>query len=318
MTIIVADPAAHEAVLDQTYPQWGEGLTRHAYGAWNRAQMNTPWGRAHLERVTLVDEGRILSSAKRYQFEAVIGGVAGRVLGLGAVFTPPDVRGQGHAGRLIREMLGDAERNGASCALLFSEIGAAYYERLGFIAVPRSLVSVLMKEKPGAPATYIRAGEPDDLPFISEITMTYAQGAGFALQRSADLIGFSIARKRLLSGLGPPGLRQTEFFVAEEGHRPAAYVVITRGPSGAILEECGDRDPAGARVGSMLQVLHAREPSMRQSPMRAWLPASFRPPQMVILDEAPAAEIMMVRQLKAAVSGGLPPGPVVYWQSDVF
>ena len=66
MTVTVADPAVHEQILDLTYPLWGEGLTRQAYGSWNRGQMSTPWGRTHLERVALVDAGQVLSSAKRY------------------------------------------------------------------------------------------------------------------------------------------------------------------------------------------------------------------------------------------------------------
>ena len=318
MTVAVAHPVLQEQILDETYPLWGEGLTRQAYGAWNRGQMGTSWGRAHLTRVALTDNGRLLSSAKRYEFDAVIAGARERVIGVAAVFTAPELRGQGHARVLIEEMLAHAARDGAGWALLFSEIGAAYYERLGFEVMPRTLVSVLAAEKPGAPATYIRAGETDDLPFIAELSATYAQNAGVALDRTADLIGFGITRKRLLAGLGPAGLRQVEFYVAEEGHRPAAYVVISRGPSGVVLEECGDRDPAGARVGSMLQVLQAREPSIRQQSMRAWLPASFRPPQLLVVDEGPSPEIMMMRRLGAPPPTANPRGAVTYWQTDVF
>lgn len=319
MTVMVADPAVHEQILDLTYPLWGEGLTRRAYGAWNRGQMGTPWGRTHLERVALVDNGHVLSSAKRYHFDALVSGVRERVVGVGAVFTPPGSRGQGHARVLIDEMLSQAARAGAGWALLFSEIGDAYYKGLGFLPLPRSMVTLTVREKPGAPATFVRAGEPADLPFIAELSAVYAHGAGFALDRSADLIGFGIARRRLLAGLGPAGLRHVEFFVAEEGGRPAAYVVISRGPSGVVLEECGDRDPTGARVGAILQVLQAREPSLLREPIRAWLPAGLRPPQVLGVDESPAAEIMMMRRLGApAPATAVPPPPVTYWQTDVF
>ena len=317
MTVAVADPVLHEQILDMTYPLWGEGLTRHAYGAWNRGQMNTPWGRGHLARVALTDDGRLLASAKRYEFDAVIQGARRRVVGVGAVFTPPALRGNGHARVLIEEMLSQAARDGAEWALLFSEIGARYYESLQVVPLPRSIATVVTVEKPGAPATYIRAGETADLPFIAELSAPYGTGASMALARTADLIGFGISRKRLLAGLGPAGLRHTEFFVAEEGHRPAAYVVISRGPSGVVLEECGDRDPTGARVGSMLQVINAREPSIRQQPMRTWLPPSLRPPQLVVIGEAPAPEIMMMRSLAANTPSTID-GTVTYWQTDVF
>jgi GNAT superfamily N-acetyltransferase len=319
MTVTVADPAIHEQILDVTYPQWGEGLTRQAYGAWNRGQMSTPWGRAHLERVALVEAGQLLSSAKRYFFDALISGVPQRVVGLGAVFTPPAHRGQGHARVLIEELVSEAQRAGAGWALLFSEIGEAYYRGIGFEPLPRSMVTLMVRQKPGAPATFVRAGEAADLPFIAELSAAYARGAGVALDRTADLIGFGIARRRLLAGLGPIGLRHVEFFVAEEGGRPAAYVVMSRGPSGVVLEECGDRDPSGARVGAVLQVLQARDPSILQEPIRAWLPDGFRPPQVLVVDESPAPEIMMMRRLGASAPGPAPPPlPVTYWQADVF
>jgi GNAT superfamily N-acetyltransferase len=317
MTVTAADPALHEQILDLTYPLWGEGLTRQAYGAWNRGQMSTAWGRTHLERVALVDAGRLLSSAKRYYFDALVSGVRQRVLGVGAVFTPPERRGQGHARVLIDEMLSQAAPAGTGWALLFSEIGAAYYEQMGFAPLPRSISTLMVREKPGAPATFVRAGETADLPFIAELSAGYAQGAGVALDRTADLIGFGIARKRLLAGLGPEGMRHLEFFVTEEGGRPAAYVVISRGPAGVVLQECGDRDPTGARVGAMLQVLQAREPSLQREPIRAWLPSDFRPPQVLVVDESPAAEVMMMRRLEPASAAEIPL-PVTYWQTDVF
>jgi predicted N-acetyltransferase YhbS len=319
MTVTVADPAVHEQILDLTYPLWGEGLTRQAYGAWNRSQMSTPWGRTHLERVALSDAGQVLSSAKRYYFDAVISGARERVVGVGAVFTPPTSRGQGHARVLIEEMLSQAARAGAGWALLFSEIGDAYYRGMGFVPLPRAMVTLMVQAKAGAPATFVRGGEAADLPFIAELSAAYAHGAGVALDRTADLIGFGIARRRLLAGLGPAGLRHLEFFVAEEGGRPAAYVVISHGPSGVVLEECGDKDPTGARVGAMLQVLQAREPSVLQEPIRAWLPSGLRPPQVLVVDESPAAEIMMMRRLGASASATpVPPLPVTYWQTDVF
>jgi GNAT superfamily N-acetyltransferase len=319
MTVAVADPAVHEQILDLTYPLWGEGLTRQAYGAWNRGQMSTPWGRTHLERVALLDAGQVLSSAKRYHFDAVVSGARERVVGVGAVFTPPGSRGQGHARLLIEELLSQAAHAGAGWALLFSEIGDVYYKGIGFVPLPRSMVTLMVREKPGAPATFVRAGEAADLPFIAELSAAYAHGAGVALDRTADLIGFGITRRRLLAGLGPAGFRNVEFFVAEEGGRPAAYVVISRGPSGVVLEECGDRDPTGARVGAILQVLQAREPSILQEPIRAWLPAGLRPPQVLVVDESPAAEIMMMRRLGAAAAATtVPPSPVTYWQTDVF
>ena len=306
-----------EAILDDTYPIWGEGLSRQGYGAWNRGQMATDWGRDHLERVALMDGDRVLASAKRYRFDAQIHTQPARIVGIGAVFTPPALRGRGAARQLVEEMLASAAADGCSHALLFSEIGPAYYEALGFTTVPRRRYEFTAIQKAGAPATFVRSGEQADLEAIAELSAARAAGAGFALGRSPALIQFALARKRLLAGLGPPGLRQLEFFVAEEGYRAAAYVVLTRGPEGITLQECGDRDPSGARVGAILQVLAAREPASEMV-VHGWMPADFRPPQVRIHADTDASEVMMLRPLTPVSSSSQDVSPVVYWQADVF
>jgi GNAT superfamily N-acetyltransferase len=321
--LIEADETLRDTIQDGTYPIWNEGLTRQAYGAWNRGQMRTPWGRRHLQRVALVEAGRLLASAKRYLFDATLDGSRVSVLGIGAVFTPPELRGRGHARALIDLMIDDARGRGCHIALLFSEIGPSYYESLGFRSITRTLARIDVprggaRRRPGAPATFVRSGSAADLRAIADLSARYASGASFALVRSAELIEFGFARRSLLAGLGPAGLRQTEFFVAEEGHQAVAYVFITRGPSGSVLEECGDRDPAGARIGAILQVLAERTPSEAVASLTGWLPAALSPPQLAIERGLPAPEIMMVRPIVPDMpieDGG---APVVYWQTDLF
>jgi GNAT superfamily N-acetyltransferase len=315
MQLVTAVEATREHIMSGTYPIWGEGLSREAYSRWNRGQMATDWGREHLRRVALVDESGVLASAKRYDFRARVDGLVTDILGVGAVFTPPELRGRGHARDLIDAMIADAADRGCSMALLFSEIGASYYEPLGFRAVPRRQLTIEVAPFTGSPATLVRSGEREDLPIIAEISARYAAGAAFALERTPDLIGYSLARKRLLAGLGPDGLREVEFFVAEEAFRAAAYVVITRGPRGRTLEECGDRDPTGARVGAMLQVLSARTPAEPPLRLIGWLPDSLRPPQLRVVADDPAPEIMMWRP----IAGPAPDrGEVVFWPIDTF
>jgi hypothetical protein len=177
---------------------------------------------------------------------------------------------------------------------------------------------VLPGRRAGAPATLVRSGEASDFELIAEIAARYREGAAFALHRTAELIAFGVARRRLLAGLGPPGLRDVEFFVAEEGSRAVAYVVLTRGPSGLVLEDCGDRDPTGARVGAVLQVLAARHPADPQMRLRGWLPQSSRPPQIRVSQESGAGDIMMVRGFDEASPAVHASGEIVYCNLDVF
>ena len=112
MPLVTADVPTREHIMDGTYPIWGEGLSREAYSRWNQGQMETAWGRGHLRRVALVEEGRVLASAKRYDFEGRLLGQPVGVLGIGAVFTPPEQRGRGHAASLIDAMTAEAEARG--------------------------------------------------------------------------------------------------------------------------------------------------------------------------------------------------------------
>ena len=319
MKIVVAEGQLLERILDFTYPIWNEGLTRQAYGQWNAAQLKTVWGRDHLQRFALQDDdGSLLATAKRYRYRVRIDAHEGWMSGIGAVFTPADRRGRGYARTLIEQLIERDRADGALCVGLFSEIGPAYYERLGFKAIPFDEVTVHIKLKGGAPAMLVRAGEERDLAAIAAIHEVRAAAARFALRKDRSLVGYALAKKRLLAGLGPPGLRQVEFFVAEEGASAVAYVILSENANGWTLEEAGDRDPAGARVGGMLQVLLAREPSHRMPLIRAWWPRPLAvPPQLELTDRIESRDLFMVRPL-ADIALPSSADDVFYWRSDSF
>jgi len=319
MRLVPAEGPLLEEILDATYPVWNDGLSRAAYGQWNAAQLRTRWGRNHLVRVALVDDnGRLLASAKRYRFDARLDGRAGFVSGLAAVFTPPDRRAQGHATALLRQLIEEEQRAGALAVALFSEIGPAFYERLGFVPVALDEVTVNVELKGGSPAMLVRFGDERDLANLATMDGIRSASARFALHRDASLIQYSISKKRMLAGLGPAGLRQVEFFVAEEGASAVAYVLLSASANGWTLEEAGDRDPAGARLGAMLQVLAAREPTHRLPLIRTWWPRSFAvPPQWHLSERIDSRDLLMVRPF-VELSQPLTTDDVFYWRSDYF
>jgi len=319
MQIVVADHARRERILDHTFPIWNEGLSRDAYSRWNEAQLRTEWGRTRLQRLALLDDaGDLLATAKRYRFDVRVDGRDGWMCGIGAVFTPADRRGRGYASRLIEMMLADARREGALFASLFSEIGTAFYERLGFTTVLLDEVTVGVRLKGGTPAMLVRAGEDRDLANVAALHDARSATARVALRRSASLVQYAIAKKRLLAGLGPPGVRQIEFFVAEEGASAVAYVVLHENAHGWTLEEAGDRDPAGARLGAILQALVAREPHRPAPLIRTWWPRQFAvPPQLELRDRTDPTDVFMVCPL-ADVAMPRTADDVFYWRSDYF
>ena len=319
MDLVVAEGPLLDQILGLTYQIWNEGLSEGAYAQWNAAQLRTPWGRKHLQRFALLDDaGRLLATAKRYRFRARLDGRIGWMAGIGAVFTPHLQRGKGYASQLVERLLDMERRDGVLFAGLFSEIDPGFYQRLGFVVVPLDEVTVRVDRRDGAPAMLVRAGDDRDLAAVEAMHHVRSSDVRFALNRDRPMIHYAIAKKRLLAGLGPAGLRQVEFVVAEEGATAVAYAVLHENANGWTLEEAGDRDPAGARLGAMLQVLVAREPSAPLPLIRAWWPSAFPvPPQITLTDRSTARDVFMVRPL-ADVPVPEKAEDVFYWHSDYF
>ncbi len=322
MKVVPAEGAILDEILSATYDVWHEGLTRDAYPRYYTGQLGTAWASSHLRRWALVDGEEVLASAKAYAFDAVLDGRAVRVLGIGAVFTQPAHRGRGFARVLLDRMLHRGSADGFDVALLFSEIGADYYARLGFTALPTFDLELRVREdtRRGAPATLVRFGDDRDLADLAEMSARRSAPFRFALRRTRELIQYGLVKQRLLAGLGPPGARALQFFVAEEGSSAVAYVVVSTHEGMWVVEDADDRDPAGARLGAILQALIARDAAEQRPRVVAWLPDNLRPPQIEIVSEEPTRDVMMIKPLTSA---GTPSPPLVrgdstYRRLDLF
>jgi GNAT superfamily N-acetyltransferase len=321
--LVPADGPILDEILRATYDIWHDGLSRRAYDRYYAGQLATVWGRTHMQRWALVAGHAVLASAKTYLFDAALDGRPIHVVGLGAVFTQPAHRGRGHAQELVARLVEQhAADRGADLALLFSEIGADYYARAGFTVVPRSDLGlrVVESDRRGAPAILVRAGEERDLDDLVAMGRARSAGCRFHLQRDRELIQFALTKKRMLAGLGPAGAREVQFFIAEEGASAVAYVIVSARGSEWVVEEAGDRDPAGARLGAILQVLIARDPAESRPALGGWLPANLCPPQVRVLERRPSRDVMMIRPLSP---NGTPATPLaeqeaLYWDADKF
>jgi hypothetical protein len=272
-----------------------------------------------------MDGARVLSSAKRYDLSLWLKGRRVSGLGVGAVFTPESQRGHGHAAAIVKALEDQARGDGAEVSLLFSEIGPQYYTRLGYTQIPLQTVEVEVGQKDGAPAMMVRAGENSDAAGVAAMHDQRARGFDLAMLPDEAQVRYSISKKRMFAGLGTGLGRSIEYFVSEEGHQAVAFLLIqvTRGASGQpdtwSIEACGDRDPSGARLGAMLQVLLARAPSAQRPIIRAWWPDSLRPPQLRCVPRQPAGEVMMLKPLVPGITlDALAPDGVMYWHGDAF
>lgn len=142
MTIRPAAASELEAVYRMGYDVWGEGLALDAYLAVCRA---SPKYAAGTWWVSVAGDGAPLSSLLAHEIPLPSGPAAA---GLGSIATPPELRGRGHASRLIEGFLhAREESHGTEVFFLFSDIAPAFYERFGFAALmpcPAKPSSILM------------------------------------------------------------------------------------------------------------------------------------------------------------------------------
>jgi predicted N-acetyltransferase YhbS len=208
MRLVEADLALRGRIQDTTFPIWNEGLTRAAFSRWNEAQMRTPWGRDRLHRVALVgSDGAVLASMKRYRFTVRYDGETLPMVGIGALFTPPERRRRGHAEALVERVIEREQAGGAGVATLFSEIGAEYYAKMAFEPVPLDEVTVTVRMRGGAPATLVRT--PDVVHYAIAkkrlLASEASKGPGLRARGSGlcQLRGFSRSGLRAATALGP-------------------------------------------------------------------------------------------------------------------
>ena len=318
-TVVPAEGVILEWVLDATHATLAQDLSREAYARFHAAQKKTAWGRHHLRRFALVDGEDVLASAIQYDLAAVLDQRPVRLCGIGGMFTQPGRAGD-RTRELVERLLDQAARDGALMALLFSDMSHEH-QPTGFdvVAMTETELRVAESSRRGAPMTLIRGGEERDLAAIVAMGQVRAGPFRFHLDRDVDFVQYATTKKRLLAGLGLAGARQLHFFIAEEGITAAAYVVISIVGRTWTIEECGDRDPSGARVGAILQALIAREPVEQRPTIRAWLPDGFVPPQVTIVSAKPSTQVLMMRSLRStAVSPRLSGDEVLYWRSDLF
>jgi GNAT superfamily N-acetyltransferase len=309
-----------DRVLDAASRTSGGVLSRRAYGKFHAARMKTPWGSRHQQRFALVEENDILASAERYDLSGVFDGRPVRVCGIGSVFTEPSRRGHGHPRRLVEELVHDAEREGAEVALLFPPVDIDEDVRRGFRPMSLTDLSLAVTEsaRHGAPMTTVRGGEERDLAAIVAMGRVRAEPFRFHLERDIDFVQYVITTRRLLAGLGSAHARKLQFFIAEEGITAAAYVVLSVVGDLWTVEECGDRDVSGARVGALLQALIAREPGEHRPTIQAWLPPRFLPPQLTIASAAPSTDTVWIRALGSQTVLPLSAEDVLFWRNDIL
>jgi hypothetical protein len=284
-----------------------------------RALNATSWAPEHQRRYALVEGADAMAFAQRYELSGTFAGQPLRICGIGGVCVDPVHGTAAHARVLVEHLVDDARRNASDIAIVFASPGSTLAALDGFEVIPTRDVEVTVTESSryGAPMTLVRGGEDRDLAAIVAMGDARAAQFRFHLTRDVDFVKYAVTKSRLRAGLASAGARQLLFVIAEEGITAAAYAVISIVDGRWTIEECGDRDPSGARVGAILQALIAREPAERRPVIRGWLPPGFVPPQVTIVSARPSDETLLARSLTPIVDRlGLSWDDVLYWRSD--
>ncbi len=324
--LVLAEGHVLEQVLETESSTATDGLSIGARSTLASALARTTWGRSHQRQMALVDGDNVLASAVQYDLTAVLDEEPVRVCGIGrlclhqAAGTGIGSGSGSAAATLVEQLCVRGRDDGAALAMLFSNSGEPdHFAAFDSVHLTDAELHVTESSRHGAPMTLIRGGEPRDLDAIVAMGRTRATPFRFHLDRDTDFVQHAIIRKRLLAGLAAAGARELHFFIAEEGITAAAYVVISVISGSWTLEECGDRDPTGARVGAILQALIARAPGERRPTIRGWLPPGFLPPQVTVTEAAVATETLRVRWLESNQRRtGLSTEGVMYWRGDVL
>jgi hypothetical protein len=144
---------------------------------------------------------------KAYDLQGACGGRPLRLLGIGAVFTPPELRRRGYAATMLRAAMDQYRDLGTHAAVLFSDIDTRYYQRLGFRALESRECSVTASSLPRLQGGFRSALGGDE----ERMTRAFAAGRDgarrLALQRDGWTLRFQLRRLRELArarGVGEP------------------------------------------------------------------------------------------------------------------
>lgn len=130
-----------EQVLPLTEPLWAHGRSLETYREQTVQLAQTAYGRKSYRTMALSDGLQMLASFKRYERDARAGNERLRAIGIGAVFTPENHRGQGYASAMLAMALDEARASGTDFAFLFSDIHPQFYKELGFVELPSRSIS---------------------------------------------------------------------------------------------------------------------------------------------------------------------------------
>lgn len=181
--IVTLDADGFDEACRQTHPLWHQGLDLAAYKRRLEEAFRRMPGEMRYAGIRS-DDGALAASARLLDADLRVGSASVPTCGIAAVFVAKERRGQGWGARLIRSILADAAGRGRRLALLFSDIGIGYYERLGFRPFHAQDWTASTDAIPDSGALVTREAAPDD-DSLRKLYNDYADRQGLCPHRTA-------------------------------------------------------------------------------------------------------------------------------------
>lgn len=230
-----------QKVLPQTYALWGAGRSYEAYVSDFLSVAGSRYGRRRKHTVGFFANGVVGATCKLYSRDMRWGDRVLRAVGIGAVHTPDELRGRGYASAMLGSLLDAETAAGTDLAYLFSDIAPAFYERLGFIALPSRVITVRAVTLPWK---RIRTEplESSDWPRVKRCFEACDALRAFGFTRTAAVWEFV----RKVWGALPDRGVQPVHLVTRRGNSIRAYAFGRRVPASDafVIDEFGFADEA--------------------------------------------------------------------------
>jgi predicted N-acetyltransferase YhbS len=256
-------------------------------------------------------DGRIISTVQVFPRTCWMNGARVRFAGVGNVATLPEHRGAGHAAALMREAIRRMRSLGFAFSMLSTSINA-FYERFGFVTVPRDVAVFAPPPAPASTRTVRRFDRERDGEAVQRIYEAYNRGSVGPIARDG---AYWRAQEQFCGEV--PAM----FLVVESAGSVAGYVRggVTKG-SLHVLEFACEREVQSI-FATLLNAL-----SLQRAELVLRMPLSRREkerlaplPRHTIEPDTETMILVLDDRNRQTLEGGLlGPGSLMFWQSDFF
>lgn len=270
MNLVALDAQTYaREVLPLTAEVWAGKRDFERYVSQNLEIAHSGYGRRHFRTVGLSDGTTLLSSFKRYERAIRMGAQRIRALGIGAVYTPPELRGRGYASAMVAMAMDHARADGYDVAYLFSDIRPQFYEELGFVQLTSRAIS-LRADNLSNERIEVQRLEDQDWSGVRRCFELRDRARSWAFVRTP--LVWELVRLRIRQGSEQVAGVQTNL-VVRRGRGIAAYVLGVRAPEhdAYLLDELGFADAQAA--GLVAPLLRSAAGDLRR--IAGWLPPEF-------------------------------------------